>query len=298
MSLKQLIYPLIFAGIFSALLSSCAEQKPKMVVELTEEEKALESFKKASAEKIFAYVPSPVEIALILKDAGAKYDFSILNPIENKDRYATIKSKALNLGIYGADLSYVAVFDKSQEAMLYLTATKKLADDLGITNAFDEEKVSRIEENLNNRDSLLILIADTYWESEEYLKENERQSVSAYMIAGGWIEGLYLGTQIEHNLRKSEANKEFMQRLAEQKTSLESLIELLEAYNLDDPDMILNLKSLYELFEAIPVASNDNKVHVTSNADAAPVNGKYKVTEDHMNKINSKVTEIRAKSIF
>jgi hypothetical protein len=295
MKTKNLFPAFIFSIMAFSLITSCSEEKPKKIVELTEEEKAMASFKKASAENIFAYVPSPVEIALILKDAGAKYDFSILNPAENKDSYATIKAKALNLGIYGADLSYVAVFDKSQEAMLYLTATKKLADDLGITNAFDEEKISRIENNLHNRDSLLILISDTYWQSEQYLKENERESVSAYMIAGGWVEGLYLGTIIEQNLRKNGTNKDILNRLAEQKTALASLIELLEAYNLDDADLILNLRSLYSSFDAIPEASNDAEIHLANQSSAGAV--KYNATEEHMDRIASKVSEIRNKLI-
>lgn len=48
--------------------------------------------------------------------AGAKYNKNILNDVKNVDKYTSAGQQALNLGIYGADLSYTSVFNHTQEA--------------------------------------------------------------------------------------------------------------------------------------------------------------------------------------
>ena len=148
----------------------------------------------AKAKKVFYTVPSPYETALIFERSGVGYNIGVLNPIDNVNNYSTNVKQALNFGVYGADLSYANIFDQSQQCMFYMNCAKKLADGLGITSAFDAETMERIEANMNNRDSLMNIINDAYWVADGYLKENEQDFLSALIISGGWIEGLYLGT--------------------------------------------------------------------------------------------------------
>ncbi|MDQ3191612.1 MAG: hypothetical protein M3Q58_08465 [Bacteroidota bacterium] len=287
--------------LISALVFSCNESKKvKEDVILTGEEKELDSLKRATAEKVFFTIPSPIETAAILQKSGAKYNIEILNPVGNKDKYVTIKSKALNLGIYGADLSFTAIFDKSQEAMLYLSCTKKLSEDLGIIDAFDVDKIERIEANLNNRDSLLVLITESYFESDSYLKENERGNVSALMVLGGWIEGLHIATSVEKSLRASNGNEIMLGRIAEQKISLENLIELVNVYDLDVPEILQGLKELKILFDTIEEKEVNTTVTVSSKESSIPTVGKtvsLKITTQQADQISSKVREIRNKII-
>ena len=91
------------------------------------------------------------------------------------------------------------IFNQNQESILYLSCTKKLADKLGLSKAFNDEVIERMEMNVDNRDSLLTIISDTYYNLDSYLKENDRDHISAMIIAAGWIEGLYLGTQIANS---------------------------------------------------------------------------------------------------
>jgi len=154
--------------------------------------------------KVFYTIPSPLELTSIIKKAGAAYDNTLCNSVDNLSNYHTQTSMALNLGIYGADLSYSSIFEQTQETMHYFAACKRLADDLGITSAFGESTVKRIQQNLNNRDSLVSIISDSYWETDAYLKENNRSSTSALVVAGGWIEGLYISVNIAS---KTENNK-------------------------------------------------------------------------------------------
>ncbi|HIE15301.1 MAG TPA: hypothetical protein EYP69_00070, partial [Bacteroidales bacterium] len=104
--------------------------------------------------QVFYSLPSPIETALLLKRAGAKFNEEYLNPVDNISKYTTQKLMALNLGVYSADLSFVSMFDQSQLSVKYLSATKKLADELGILNAVDQSIFERMDSNIDNTDSL------------------------------------------------------------------------------------------------------------------------------------------------
>ena len=106
----------------------------------------------SKAQNIFYSIPSPIELAQLIQKAGAKYNKDLLNPIKNVSKYMSNTSKALNLGVYGADLSYTSVFDdNTQESIFYLAATRKLAESLGVGNAFDEKTVDRIQANTGKK---------------------------------------------------------------------------------------------------------------------------------------------------
>ena len=92
---------------------------------------------------IFHNIPSPMETAALLKKAGAEYDKNILNDPEKHSDYTSASKQALNLGIYGADLSYASVFNNTQESMLFTGAAQNLAKRLDVSNAFGQETMER-----------------------------------------------------------------------------------------------------------------------------------------------------------
>ena len=213
--------------------------------------------------KIFERVPSPVESASLLRKAGASYDMTILNPIENVSGYETIKAKALNLGIYSTDLSYASMFEQTQEIMVYSSCAKKLSDGLGITEAYDEKTLERIENNLADKDSILDIIGDAFWLTEAHLKENKRANLSALIIAGGWIEGLYVSTRL---IQDNNTNPGLVLRVAEQKYSLNNLIRLIDQYE-EDHKLVgvrKDLQQLAELFEKVEVVQKGEQAVSTS----------------------------------
>lgn len=210
------------------------------------------------AKKIFYTIPSPFETALIFESAGVNYNIGLLNPIDNVGNYSTSVKQALNFGVYGADLSYANIFDQSQQCMFYMNSAKKLADQLGVTAAFDVETIERIEKNLNNRDSLMNIINDSYWIADSHLKENQQEYLSALIIAGGWIEGLYLGSA---TLRKDKPNEAIMKTIADQKYSMNNLMGLLDMYNHEETVKLkTKLSSLKAAFDKITESTTTTSV--------------------------------------
>lgn len=256
-----------------------------------------EAKRKDEAKKIIYSVPSPVEMASILQKAGSKYDKDILNDLENVSKYTTNDAKALNLGVYGSDLAYTSVFNQTQETMFYLKAAQKLSDELGITNAFNKNTVDRIEANLNSRDSLMQIISDSYLEIDSYLEENERQNISALMVAGGWVEGLHLATKVA---MQNPTNKDMMARIADQKVSLDNLLGLLSSYPEDESILsivnpLLSLKAIFDKINA-PAPTNQ-KVTVNEKTHVATIGGDNDVpaviSPEQLKAISEKTEEIR-----
>jgi hypothetical protein len=286
-------WPLL-AGL--VLLSACGGGEPTgqdtLNVPSTEDSTA-QAERMRKTRNIFYNIPSPMETAALLKKAGAEYDKDILNDVQNVDKYTAASKQALNLGIYGADLSYASVNNQTQESMFFTSCAKKLADRLGVSNAFDDATLERMEKNMNNRDSLLSIISETYWTVDAYLKENERDNISALMIAGGWVEGLYIATQVS----RVKATPELKQRIAEQKLSLHDLLGLMETYEGTDEALAsvkADLTAIAALFEGVaePAASaevtQENGVALIGAASANTT-----LSDDQLRAITEKASTVR-----
>ncbi len=242
----------------SMLWISCgADQSKKVEKSLTEQEadeldKMSQDFNKAK--QIFYSLPSPIETAMLIKRSGVQFNESLLNRTDNYSKYTTTLQKALNLGIYSADLSYASMFDQTQIAIQYMGVSKIMAQDLGVLNAIDEEIIHRLETNINSRDSIMEIITESFMNSDIYLKENGRPETAAIILAGGWIEGLYLAVKSVDS--KRSGNDDLVDRIIDQKISLSSLIQLLESYhNIEMVNRLLidirKVSNVYENFDVV-----------------------------------------------
>lgn len=242
------------------ILTGCKTEPKKEKMELELEnfeisEDVLDDI--STAKKIFYSLPSPLETAMLIKSAGADYDQTLLNPIENAGNYTTNKSMALNLGIYTTDMSFASLFDQAQTTINYMNSSKKMADGLGILDAIDDNTVQRLEENINNREVIMDIISETFMSSSSYLKENERAAIATVVLVGGWIEGLYIATQLvdENNIQ----NNELVQRVYEQKLSFDILQKLLNQHKDDDDiqSLAAQLDDLKAVFAEISIKSTE-----------------------------------------
>lgn len=264
--MKKYLFILMASGLFIACGGDDAIEE-NIINDVVDSELTPERAEKA--QMVFQTVPSPLETASLFQEAGADYNPEITNPVENVNKYFTNTQKALNLGVYGADLSYANIFDQTQESMFYMNCSKKMSDGLGITSAFDAATMERIEENINNRDSLMIIINDAYWIADAYLKENGQDHLSALIITGGWIEGLYLGAKA---LNHENPDAELMKKIADQKYSLDNLIKLLASYENEEVKKIAQkIKGLKLAFDKIEV--EEKEITVDNDADIPTIDG-------------------------
>lgn len=226
--IKYFILPLV-TGV---VLSSCGGDDGK-----EEMDHAVDSTKTENVETVnpvsetFFQVPSPGEMLTFIKMVGGKNNknTSFLNSPDNAKNYSDNKAKALNFGIYSCDLSYCSIFDIGADALKYFKTVKQMGDQIGVSSAIKPEIMKRLEGNVGNSDSLAVITDDVYFQSFETLDNSGQGTTLALVVAGGWIESLFIAT----NLSKYEANSPVVERLADQKYTLENLVEFLKKHEAD-----------------------------------------------------------------
>lgn len=249
--------------------------------------------------KIFYNVPSPIEMTSVLQKSGAQYKPEILNSFKVADKYVNVPQQALNLGAYGSDLSYVRLFDQIQLSINYLSAIKRLCDELNIPEEQGSFAISRMEKNMDNKDSLLQIISETYSSADAYLKDNDRGNTATLIVLGGWIEALYISTNIV-NFDNSK-NREVVNRIGEQKYSLNNLIELIKSYP-NDSDLQEYVPLLQELkgkYDNVSIEYIKGEVVTEKDKKLTTIYSQAIVTIDKASfeEIKSTIAKIRSKVI-
>jgi len=169
-------------------------------------------------------VPTSYDITKYIYQAGAPYILSLSNGPEKAGEYITQRDKVLNLGVYAADLCYATTYMMKQGTMNYLEASKILIEDLGISTTFNITYAERIEQNIDDRDSLISVVTESFDDTWNYLVENQQDVLARLVVCGSWIEGVYITT---HVALKAIDNTAFLEALARQKKSLNELVNLL-----------------------------------------------------------------------
>jgi hypothetical protein len=288
---------LIALSTLALLTYSCGEDTPANEDDTTQEEVNPKQSQLMEIDgKVFS-IPSPIQTATLIKNSGTNYNKAMLNVPSNVTKYSTNFKKAINLGVYGADLGYVTLYEQTQDAISFLTAIKSIGDDLGVSSAFDMELVERFEKNIGNQDSILAMVSDAYKASDRYLKNSQQNDVGGLILAGGWIESLYFAT----NAAKMTNNKEIIKRIGEQKTTVSNLIKLLTPYysKSDYTALVDSLIELDELFSKIEIVYTYVKPTVDAKNKTTTINSTtdVSITPEQLAAITEKVNKIRAELI-
>lgn len=280
----------LFIGL-AFIVQSCASDS-KTSDNIESKDKKEEVVK--NLKKVMIALPSPVETSLLLKKAGAGYNQNLLNPTTNSSKYNIDKSRALNLGVYGADLSYASIFNQDQTIMKYMHISKKLATDLGLLESIDPSIIERLESNHGNRDSIIFIISETFMNTNSQLKDDNRPEIAALVLAGGWIEGLYLATNLVSKIEK----KDLVERIVEQKLSLNELVQLLESHktNADIASVLVEVLKIKKAFEGIEIIKSD-KIEVVTNLENKQTefkgSQKIKITQSQYDNLKTVVGDVR-----
>lgn len=201
--------------------------------------------------EILKQIPSPIETSVLIKKTGGSYTKDILNPSENAQGYSSNYKKALNLGVYGADLGYINIYEKNKESLYYLNSIKSMADGLNIGQFFDFETIKRLANNNKNADSLLNITTDNFNKINAFLYEQKRSDQSVLILTGGWLEGLNIMCQIA----SKNKNPKLYERIGEQKIIIDQLVLVLSNYEADNNIKLLNndLKQLQEVYKKVQI---------------------------------------------
>jgi hypothetical protein len=293
---RYFFQPIVAGVIAASLLSACGDKKDDKEgkEDLVDTDTVKTQVLNVGGE-LFS-VPSPIQTALLIQKSGISYDKAVLSASNKVNTFSTDYSRALNLGIYGADLGYVSLYNQTQDALGYLAAVKQLADKLGISAAFDASTMERIKNNITNKDSMMVLVGIAYRGSDAYLKNNQRTDISSMILTGGWIESMHFSI----SAYKSKPNNDIKYRIAEQKQALGSLIRILSSNKASEvSSLTAELSDLSKIYDGIqfkytfvePVTDSVKKI-TTINSTTEVV-----VSDEQINQISEKIQAIRNKIV-
>ncbi len=241
-------------------------------------------------------MPTPNELFSLVRQMAGDGQKRLLNPASNVDRYASLKARALNFGIYSTDLVFASYFKLNVEVVRYYLTTKKLAESLGVVSAFSDADFVRLEANLTRGDSLEIISNEAYAKAYSKLQDEKMGPTLAMVLAGGWVESMHLLiSQIEVH-GKSEA---LMSRLGEQKVTLEHLVEMMKAHEADT-DVAAVMKDLIAVRDIYDQVNVKRIVHQGASVSGRMVLGddlQVELTDEKYGSLMTAVEELRARMV-
>lgn len=185
-------------------------------------------------------LPTAVEVVKKLSDLDLGYIIGVANPPANGKNYVTSYNKAINLGIYGTDLSYATIYNMQQDVIDYMEAMRTLANDLNLSKIYDESLYDVIKDNFDNRDSLVTILTGAFDKTYAYMLDAGQTNLALLMVGGAWVEGMYLTTHVSEEGAHVTG---FETALLEQKKSFDMFEEISKPHA-EDPLVSQLLKTL------------------------------------------------------
>jgi hypothetical protein len=249
------ILPLLIIGFTG--LSSCKNR-----AEIKQQKKIEEQQQETIEDQIQTNVyplPTSAEVIKMLSEFEVGYTFGITNPVENTKKYFSSTSRAINVGVYGADLSYATIYNQQQAVINYLSAIRSLANELNMSKIYNENLYTEIRNNFDKRDTLVNILTNAFNETYAYLTENDQEPLALLVVGGAWVEGVYLTTQVSDAAYQYEG---ISRVLLEQKKSLDLYLEITKPY-LNDPtvsDFVKTLNPVKEVYDGIETSLTEQNI--------------------------------------
>jgi hypothetical protein len=250
--------------------------------------------------EMISSIPNPVEMSSLLQKSGVVYSQELLNPANNITNYNTNLKRALNLGVYGTNLVYMNIYDRTIATIRYLSNVRDLAADLRVEQFFDYETLNRLSESSRNIDSVLFITNTGFDNMNRYLISQGRGNLAVLISYGTWVESLYIATHVQ----TVPPNRQTINiRIGEQKKVLDNIILLLNTYRQDPNfveliDDLMRLKREFDkvtisyIYKEPTIEEIDGMVVLVDNSRSEVI-----ITDETIKSIADVIAEIRGKLI-
>ncbi|MBO7596837.1 MAG: hypothetical protein J6T70_07315 [Bacteroidales bacterium] len=235
-----------------------------------------------NANKVLESLPASHEIiALLVDHPDAMFDATILNSETHSAKYNTSMSRSLNLGVYGVDMSYASLFNQNQTVIKYMAVVKIMAEQLGVLKFFDDATMQKMEQNMDNKEMMIEIISNAFYDSDKYLLENGQHEIAAMIISGAWIEAMYTAFNLTKG--KYRLNPPLSSRILKQCKSIDLMINFLSEYK-DGGVGEINA-------DFLAIQSLINQANISIKDDL------YFCSDNAFKSIRDKIAEIRARYV-
>jgi hypothetical protein len=169
-----------------------------------------------------------VDIRNLFNEAELKFDPTVPNSPNKVGNYELSSAKAANFGVYAVDLSYANAFEQYELCGKYLTDLSRISKELGIPTDYFDNVIGKLK-HMSNKDSIYWYVNKLYFETRKHLKSSDQESASAKIVLGGWVEAMYIAT----SAAEQSANLDILEEIANQKSSVISLLSMLDEFRSD-----------------------------------------------------------------
>lgn len=202
------------------------------------------------AKSVFKHLYLPIEMSNMFKDIETDYTTTYLEDPGKVEKIVFSNEIALALGMFGADLGYVRLYEQWNTANSYFSSLQTLAHKIGIDHNVYIELSKYFDKPIYSKDTLEMLANKVYMNVDFHLRQNGRDRASALVILGGWLEAVHIATK----MYKDEGNNKeiLLQKILEQQASLNSVINLMISVEEDEliSNYINQLKDIENLLKA------------------------------------------------
>lgn len=229
-------------------------------------------------------MPDPIEMVDLIKSIGVEYDNTILNKAANTEKYNAEYKMALNVGVYSVDLGYANLHNKTQDAINFLDATKKMTEGLKVSQYFDFEAIKKITQEKRDLNELLLVTGQGLEKMRQGLEDEKRSETVTLVVIGGWLESIYIASQVAEKADKQELKE----KIADQKAVITSLIKMVEPNKSSSKhleELYTDLKKIEEAYQNITVTPVDGKP------------SEVKMTKEDFSKLNQAIKDVRNKVV-
>ncbi len=247
---------------------------PMLIISLTcftscKEKAAAKQQKKVELENVKAIdnqietnvYPLPTSAAVIkmLTDLEVGYIIGISNPVENTKKYFSSTTRAINIGVFGADLSYATLYNIQQQVINYMDAIRSLANELNMSKIYNEDLYNKIKENFDKRDELVKILTSSFNDTYSYLSDNDQKPLALLVVGGAWVEGMYLTTHVSEAAYQVAGISKV---LLEQKKSFELFLEISKPYASDPnvSDFVKLLDPVKKVYDGLGTSLTDQNI--------------------------------------
>jgi hypothetical protein len=280
-------------------INSSLNVKDNLNVPYEEVNKGVVDVEEEAVKSITENISSPVEIAALIKSLGVPFNKGFLAPTEYADNYSTNYAQAFALGVFSADLGYLNMYNKTGSVIDYLTTIKELADAINVGQYFDFATLKRLAANSANIDSLKYISVHSFNQMDQSLRQRKRGNLSSLIIAGAWLEGIYITVQVA----KNNSDPRLTDKIGEQKIILADLMTLLISYAKDPifrnyVSEFNQIKSKFDMVQITfeqgePITIEENGMLTVIQKDKSIVH----VTTEQLNDISKTIESVRDRLI-
>jgi hypothetical protein len=256
--LAGIILPILMINFIT--LSSCNSCKNRASEKNQQnaEKKEVDTLEKQIEKNVYP-LPTSAQVIKLLTDLEVGYIIGISNPVANTKKYFQNTDRAINTGVYGADLSYATLYNMQQQVMDYLLAIRSLTTELNMSKIYNESLYDSIKKNYDNRDQLVNILTNAFNETYIYLAENDQQTLALLVVGGAWVEGMYLTTHVSEAAYQVAG---ISRVLLEQKKSFELFLEITQPYA-NDPsisDFVKKLDPIKKVYAGLSTSLTDQNI--------------------------------------